>query len=130
RLTNEPISILSNGYSTVISEHILRSNFDSSDLSNLLITYEDWANEIQQIIYELAKENIVQIITKSMRICDKLLEALIESDDLDDSQKIDLFILSLQNMKEVSCRKYLDMLGLEEYKKIFENRTRPKYEIN
>ncbi|MFF2885567.1 hypothetical protein [Paenibacillus sp. NPDC057967] len=128
--TNEPISILNKRYSTSIVEHILRNNFDFSDLSSLLVTYENWANEIQQIIYELAKENIAHIIINSMQICDKLLEALIESDDLEDSQKTDLFIFSLHRMKEEACRRYLEMLGLDEYKKIFENRTRPKYEIN
>ena len=46
------------------------------------------------------------------------------------SIKVDLFISSLPYLEEEICKEYLDLLDLVEYNKIFEYRTRPKFEIN
>lgn len=127
---SEPITIINKRYSNELNVHILKNNFNSTDLVSLLITYEQWAEEIQQIVYDLAKDNVGRIISNSMRICDELLKNLFRSDDIEYGQKLDLFILSLSDIKKEICIECLEILDLPEYKKVFELRTRPKFEIN
>ncbi|MGG3306570.1 hypothetical protein ABER23_03980 [Paenibacillus lautus] len=129
-ITSEPISILGKRYSDAINVYILKNNLDSNDLARLFKTYEQWINEIQQIVYDLARDNVGLIISNSMKISDNLLKILFESDEIEYSQKIDLLISSLSDMDKEMCKEYLEILNLVEYKKIFESRTRPKYEIN
>ncbi|MGW8826200.1 YobI family P-loop NTPase [Paenibacillus lautus] len=130
RITSEPISILDKRYSDTINVYILKNNLDFNDLALLFKTYEQWANEIQQIVYDLARDNVGLIISNSMKISDNLLKILFGSDEIDYSQKIDLLISSLSDMDKERCIEYLEILDLAEYKKVFESRTRPKYEIN
>ncbi|KOP69247.1 hypothetical protein AMS62_24315 [Bacillus sp. FJAT-18019] len=129
-ITSEPISILDKRYSDAINVYILKNNLDFNDFAHLLKTFEQWVNEIQQIVYALARDNVGLIISHSMKISDNLLKILLGSDEIEYSQKIDLLISSLSDMDKEVCKEYLEVLDLVEYKKIFESRTRPKYEIN
>lgn len=129
-ITSEPITILDKRYSDAINVYILKNNLDSNDLARLFKTYEQWVNEIQQIVYDLARDNVGLIISNSMKISDNLLKILFGSDKIEYSQKIDLLISSISDMNKEMCKEYLEILNLAEYKKIFESRTRPKYEIN
>ncbi|MBB6513326.1 hypothetical protein GGQ92_002133 [Gracilibacillus halotolerans] len=128
--TSEQFSILNKGYSPAVNAMILENNLDSSDLSHLFETYEDWDDELQQIILDLAINEISLIITQSKNISNKLRKTLIASSSLDYSKKVDLFISTLPYLEEEICKQYLDLLDLAEYNKIFERRTRPKFEIN
>lgn len=130
KLTNEPLSISRKEYSESVLEHILLNNFKGEDLPYLCINYDNWSQVIQQIIYQLACNNVSRIIGEKIKLSRQLLDLLLESTNLDIVEKIDLFISSINNMNTVECKKYLDLLNLTEYKKIFEPRTRPKFEIN
>lgn len=130
KLTSDRVSIMNKGYSDNVNAYILSNNLDPNDFPRLVINYDDWNHETQQVIYSLAKEKVSIIVRDSLKVCRALLEKLLKSDDLVISQKVDLFISSLRNMDKEECQEYLDLLKLEEFKKIFESRTRPKYEVN
>jgi hypothetical protein len=129
-LTSDPVSVLNKGYSDTVNAHILRNNLDDGDLPHLFATYEEWDDEIRRIIHILAIDRIGLILNDSEDVSMELLTTLIASTDLDYSIKIDIFISVLPNLGEGTCKEYLDLLDLEEYKKLFEERSRPKYEIN
>lgn len=128
--THSPISILNKRYSTAVITHILKSNLDPNDLPNLFETYEKLDDEIKRIVQKLAVKNKELIMDKSQSVSNNLLKTLIASEQLDYSIKVDIFISLLPALDERKRKEYLDLLGLEEYKKLFEDRSRPKYEIN
>ena len=128
--TSERLSILNKGYSIAVNAHILKNNLNPDDLSHLFATYEVWEHELQQIIHGIAINNIELIIAESMDVSSKLLKTLFALSDLEYSLKVNLFISSLPSLNEEICKEYLDLLDLSEYKKLFETRSRPKFEIN
>lgn len=129
-LTNEQLSVLNKGYSTSVNAHILKNNLLPDDLPRLFATYSEWDHSIQQIIYSLAINNITNIIENPKDVSDELLKILLVSDEVYDNQKVDLFISLLPSLNQNLCKEYLDLLDLREYKKLFESRSRPKFESN
>lgn len=128
--TGERLSILNKGYSTAVNAMILKNNLEPNDLSHLYATYEDWDDELQQIIHGLAINGITLIIAQPKDVSNKLRKTLFASSSLDYSIKVDLFISLLPYLEEEICKEYLDLLDLAEYNKIFEYHTSPKFEIN
>jgi hypothetical protein len=128
--TSNPVSVLNKGYSTAVNAHILKNNLDPDDLSHLFATYEKWDDELKQIIHDLAIDRTELIINGPKNVSNKLLKTLLASKDLDYSIRVDIFILLLPILDERKCKEYLDLLDLGEYMKLFEDRSRPKYEIN
>lgn len=128
--TKEPVSIVEKNYSTAVNIHILKNNLYSADLYQLYTDFGELVNEIKIIIYGLARDNIEEIITDSLKIDNALLRMFFRTFDLNDDQKTDLFISSISNMTEGECKENLEILDLSEYKKIFEARTRPRFEVN
>ncbi|MEW3994489.1 YobI family P-loop NTPase [Bacillus altitudinis] len=130
--TNDSITVLEKGYSTPVIKHILRNNFDSSDLSYLFITYEKWDDEMKQMIEKLAADfrDLTVDIASDKNNSNKLLKKLIESIDIEYNVKIDILISSLPNIDKETCKEYLDLLGLKKFTKLFEEGSRPQYEID
>ncbi|MCY7472086.1 hypothetical protein [Bacillus safensis] len=130
--TNDSITILEKGYSTPVIKHILGNNFDSSDLSYLFITYEKWDDEMKQMIEKLAADfrDLTVDIASDKNNSNELLKKLIESIDIEYNVKIDILISSLPNLDKETCKEYLDLLGLKKFTKLFEEGSRPQYEID
>jgi predicted transposase YbfD/YdcC len=128
--TSERLSILNKGYSTAVNEIILKNNLEPNDLSHLYGTYEDWDDELQQVIHDLAIKRITLIISEPKDVSKELLKTLFASGSLEYSLKVDLFISLLPYLEEEVCKEYLDLLNLAEYNKIFKYRTRPSFKIN
>ncbi|MBS4203671.1 hypothetical protein [Lederbergia citrea] len=128
--TSERLSILNKGYSTAVNAMILKNNLEPNDLSHLYDTFEDWDDEIQQTIHDLAINRIKLIISDPKDVSNELRKTLFASSGLDFSLKVDVLISLLPNLEEEICKEYLDLLDLAEYNKIFKYRTRPKFEIN
>lgn len=128
--TNESLSILNKGYSTSVNAYILKNNLELGDLPSLFTTYIEWDRTIQQEIYSLAVNNLVNIISNPQTISEGLVKELFASDQLNDSQKVDLFAALLPNLNRSLCIEYLDLLDLKEYRKLFEPRSRPRFEVN
>ncbi|MGD6964555.1 hypothetical protein ACQCVB_20340 [Fictibacillus phosphorivorans] len=128
--TSHPISVLNKGYSAEVNAYILKNNLDNEDVAHLFSTYEKLDENIQKIMNELAINKINIIINDIMNVSRKLVKTLLASTDLEYEIKIEVFVSLLPSLDRVQCKKFLDILELGEYKKIFEERSRPKYEIN
>ncbi|WP_040214685.1 hypothetical protein [Clostridium polynesiense] len=127
--SNDAISVIGKEYSTPITKHILNHNFEHQDLEELLSSYEEWDESIQQTIIDLAISNISEVY-ETEDISMLLLEDLLYSDELETEKKIRLFILMVPRLTIDSFKKHLDILGLNNYLKIFEPNSRPKFPIN
>lgn len=130
RLSDEEISIIGKNYSPAVCLHILNNNFAESDLPDLFSSFEQWDNSVQSKIFDYAVKHIGSITDDPKSVSQKLINNLIGSERVDRDEKIALFIAIMPIISEESIRGILASLSLTDYLKIFDMRSRPKFEIN
>lgn len=130
KMSKEPISIIGKGYSTAVCLHILSNNFSESDLPGLFSSFEQWDDSIQEKIFDYAISNISSIIDNPNSISKKLIKSLLNSESVSRDEKLDLFAAIMPNLSEADMQSILILLNLTDYLKIFDMRSRPKFEIN
>ena len=60
----------------------------------------------------------------------ELREYLLSAEDVEASEKIDLFAAMIPDIDKTQACKYLSLIRQEEYTQIFDSHSRPKFEIN
>lgn len=128
--TDEELSIIGKNYSPAVCLHILNNNFAESDLPDLFSSFEQWDNSVQAKIFEYAVRHIASIIDDPNSASQKLKNDLFHSERMNRDEKIDLFIAMMSGLCEDSIKGILTLLNLTDYLKIFDTRSRPKFEIN
>lgn len=129
-LSDGEISIIGKNYSPAVCLHILNNNFAKSDLPDLFSSFEQWDNFIQAKIFDYAIRHIASIIDDPNSASQKLTNNLLHSERVKRDEKIDLFIAIIPVLCEDSIKGILPLLNLTDYLKIFDMRSRPKFEIN
>lgn len=92
-ITNGPISIVGKRYSDTINAYVLQNNLDANEIPHLFLSYKQWATEVKQIVFELARDHIDLIINTPFKICSELLRKMLESEEIEGVYKLDLFYL-------------------------------------
>ena len=128
--TNEKISILGKHYTNAVCRHILNNNFMEDDLNELFSSFDKWNDSIQSIIFTFSIENVTDIINSPKEVSETLKKKIIHAEALSNDVKIELFIAMLPTMEEAPIKETLNSLGLTDYIKLFDARSRPKFEIN
>lgn len=128
--TIQGISIINKHYSTKACMYILENNFLKSDLPQLLRTYDNWDKEIRAKIYGLALTYIFDILEEPQNVSSQLKNELLHSRELDIESRIDLLISMLPDLNEEYVKLILAEWGLDNYIKIFDNRSRPRFAID
>ena len=128
--TDDEISIIGMSYSSAVCLHILNNNFLDSDLDKLFESFENWDISIQPKIFDFAVNNIASIIDNSKQVSEKLKDNLMRSDRLDKDIKIELLIAIMPTLGDDYIKEVLALLDLTDYIRIFDTRSRPKFEIN
>lgn len=128
--SDDEISIIGKKYSPVVCLHILNNNFSESDLPDLFSSFEQWENSIQAKIFDYAVKNIESIMDNPISVSGKLKNNLLRSDKVSRDKKIDFFITIMPELCRDSIKEILILLNLTDYIKIFDTRSRPKFEIN
>lgn len=129
-ISDEEISIIGKNYSPAVCLHILNNNFAESDLPDLFSSFEQWDNSVQSKIFDYAVKHIGSITDDPKSVSQKLINNLISSESVDRDEKIALFIAIMPIISKESIRVILTSLSLTDYLKIFDMRSRPKFEIN
>ena len=129
-LSDEEISIIGKNYSPAVCLHILNNNFAKSDLPDLFSSFEQWDNFVREKIFDYAVRHIASIIDDPNSVSQKLINNLLHSERVNRDEKIDLFIAIIPALCEESIKGTLTLLNLTDYLKIFDTRSRPKFEIN
>lgn len=129
-LSDGEISIIGKNYSPAVCLHILNKNFAKSDLPDLFSSFEQWDNFVQEKIFDYAVRHIATIIDDPNSASQKLKNNLLDSESVNRDEKIDLFIAMMPSLCENSIKEFLTLLNLTDYLKIFDTRSRPKFEIN
>jgi hypothetical protein len=118
-LTSQPISVAEKSYSDAVTTYILGNNLQVSDKPNLYANYSEFGTQAKECIVQLAIAGVQEIITRNIEVDDKLLSALLQSDDVTDAHKIMLFTMAIPNLNEDTCKAHFDELGLSELSGIF-----------
>lgn len=129
-LTDSEISIINKNYSNPVTIHILKKNFDESDLPKLFSSYENWDNSIKDIISNYAAKDIENIIDNLSDISKVLIIDLFHSNKITRGDKIDLLVSLMPSLNIEFIKELFNLLNLKNYLKIFESQTRPRFEIN
>ena len=129
-LTDSEISIINKNYSNPVTIHILKKNFDETDLPKLFSSYENWDNSIKDIISNYAANYIDSIIADSNDVSKKLIFDLLHSNKIIRDDKINLFISIMPTLNIESIKETFYILNLKNYLKIFESHSRPRFKIN
>lgn len=130
RLTDKPISIIGKNYSNIVNEYVLQNNLDEGDLIKLFNDYKKYDLSTQSIIYELSIKYIFKIIDDPKNVSNELINKLLHLEDLDNGIKVDLFISLLPMLNREQIKAYFTLLGLFDYIRLFEPRSRPKFKIS
>lgn len=130
KMSKKPISIIEKGYSTAVCLHILSNNFAESDLPSLFSSFEQWDDSIQEKIFDHAVNNISCIIDNQNSIPKKLIKSLLNSESVSRDEKLNLFAAIMPGLCVNDIQSILILLNLTDYLKIFDMRSRPKFEIN
>lgn len=126
--TAAPVSITGKNLSPIVRAYILRNNLDQSDLENLYRSYVDEPQPIKEIIFNNAVDNITRITSAPQSVSAELLYDIIVSDAIANPYKVDLIIADISCADRTEISKYLFALHLDEFVKIFDSRSRPKFE--
>lgn len=128
--SNEEISVVGKDYSTAVCLYILKNNLMESDLMVLFSSFENWIDSIQIKIFDYAVQYIEIVIDNPKSVSEKLKNDLIRSDRLNRDLKVDLLISMMPDLDESLIKEILTLLDLSDYLKIFDIRSRPRFEIN
>lgn len=128
--SDEAISVIGMNYSITVCLYILDNNFKNSDLISLLSSFEQWDDLVQTKIFDYALRNIATIIDNPANVSEKLIDALLHTDKLNRSIKIDLLVAIMPILDIEHIREVLPSLDLTNYVRIFDERSRPKFEIS
>ncbi len=130
KFSDNEISVIGKNYSPTVCLYILNNNFMDSDLLDLFSSFEQWDESVQAKIFDYAVKNITSIIDNSSAVSKKLKKDLLHTDKLNRDIKIDLLISIMPDISESDIKEILALFGLTDYLKIFDTRSRPKFEIN
>lgn len=128
--SDDEISVIGKNYSPVVCLHILNNNFSASDLLDLFSSFEQWDDSIKAKIFDYAVKNIESIMDNPIPVSEKLKNNLLYSDKVSRDKKIDFLIAIMPELCRDSIKEILTLLNLTNYLKIFDTRSRPKFEIN
>ena len=96
---------------------------------SLFSSFEQWDDLIQAKIFDYAVRSITSIIDNLGDVSEKLKDNLLHTDKLDKSIIIDFFVAMIPTLSPKQIDEGLTLLDLSQYSKIFDERSRPKFEI-
>lgn len=130
KCSDQEFAIYQKGYTLAVNLYIIQHNFDTTDVPNLYSSYETWSKPIKEKIFDYAVGNIENILDDVTSVSKVLKNELFYSDRLEKETKIDLLIAMMPELNPDDLQSMFQALGLEEYCKIFKNRSRPKFKID
>lgn len=128
--SNNGISVIGKNYSTAVYLHILNNNLMKSDLMDLFLSFDQWNDSIRIKIFDYAVLNMSSIANNPNSVSEKLKNDFFHLDRLNRDIKIELLISMMPDISENYIKELLPLLGLTNYLKIFDPRSRPKFEVN
>lgn len=128
--SEKPISVIGKNYSDEVCVYILTHNLLQTDMESLYLSYGNQSDEIKAIIEGNAEKYIEQVIASPCIAAPALREYLLKSKNMEVADKMHLIAAMIPSIGQDYACKCLLMVGLDEYIKIFDSHSRPKFAIN
>lgn len=127
--TSKPISIARESYQEEIVLHILKNNFQSSDLKYIIHEYGAFSDDIKIVIVAITEENIDKVIAEEISLPYSLLIEILKRTTIDEMVRFEVLSYSLPSLDFNQCKRCLTILQADEYLSLFEGK-RPKIFAN
>lgn len=127
--TKESISVLGKNYSVKICSYILCNNLCSADMPTLFEQYESFPPEIQSIILNYAKTNPEALQNCAAYCSKKLVNDFFSCSSIPNETKVSILASLLPVIDREDAVRFLSDLGLNEYIRIFDSHSKPKFLI-
>ena len=127
--TDESLSIVGKKYSTKVTECILKNNFDTNDLQNLLKGYDNLEPNIKEIVESLAKQYVDDILSNEYMLTYTLLMKMLGDKTISYPKRFEIFSFSVTDLEKEECKDCLEILTAKEYLGVFVGK-RPKIAIS
>lgn len=128
--SNNEISVIANSYSSAVCLYILEHNFKESELLKLVSLFDQLDDTIQTKIFDYSVSRITELIDNPDSIPENLLIKLFNAERLDKDYKMDLLSAVMPKLDNDRIKNILSLLGLKDFIKLYDHRSRPKIEIN
>lgn len=102
----------------------------SDDLLLLYSAYDGYPDEIKSIIESYAVEQIEQIFSAIQSIPKSLIEFLLGASNVATVDKVDLIVAMMPMISLSEACRYLSSIGLNEYQRILDSHSRPRFEMD
>lgn len=129
-VSRNPITIIGKQYTLPVQIYILQNNLNEEDMPALYSDYHMQDEAVQSIVLEYAINNIDTVIEVACTVSELLINQLLSEINIAQVDKTKLIVELLPECGQEQAGKLLSLGGLEEYNKIFDTRTRPRYEID
>ncbi len=127
--TTKPISIARESYQEEIVLHILKNNFQSSNLKYIMHEYGSFSDDIKIAIVAITEENIDKVISEEISLPYSLLIEILKRTTIDEMVRFEVFSYSLSSLDFNECKDCLTILQADDYLSLFEGK-RPKISAN
>ena len=127
--SSDSISVVGKAYSPLVKLSILENNLEESDLKHLRKEYHNQSVEIKLFILNDAIKKVAQIINAPQDVSFALIEELLGTTNLDDTDKVSLLTESIPLMSREQCAHAFALIGRKEFENIFESRKKPKFAV-
>lgn len=117
-------------YPDSIMKCIIEHHLCVYDLNFLFEKYESFTETIQKAIVRIGLKNVYRISDGEFTICKKLIIDLLEQENIVEEQKICLMVFIIENYDKQDISKFLELIGKEEFVKLFDPRSRPKIKVS
>lgn len=126
--TQERISVQGKKYSDDVSAYILKNNYDESDFEYLVSKYETFGKQARAAILELSVHHIDRLQTVLDTVSNLLISDVLTLERVALKTKQDIFKVLAPNASDNEIKQWLGKVGLDDFLRLYEERTRPKFE--
>lgn len=124
------ISILEKNYSEDVQCYILEKRYNSSDKQSLFKNFSHFGANAQEAIFKKALSQTNYILEHITEIDLKLKTKIMLSESVNRSTKMSILIKDLTNINIETTKTYLHAVDREDFVKIFDRNSRPRFENN
>lgn len=128
KLTNEPISMLPSELSESVKCHIVKYNFDVTDIEKILQLYDFITPKLKTCIDEKIIENVKYVTENQFVVPYNLCKKVFNSETVAQEDKKEVFALSVKRFNTEQIEKSVVLIGLLELLNVLE-RKHPQIEI-
>lgn len=118
-------------YPVDIKKYILENNYDSSEFLELIENFNNFEEEIKEVIFNIIKNNTSNFYSNLDKAHSSLINKFLKNEEIDNETKLIILINLLDFIKEIETfYKYLKLVNSKDYKNLVKRNTSFNISIN